>query len=121
MALDIPHLAPKPGWAVQSVVDPTFAKLGGLLSSPEDLAPGGFAFLGIPFEGLTINPIGGKGGPDGLRAAAYILTVNAWAMDGLKDILWYGGGLTDVLPEVGVLLGITAAALALGAWRFRWS
>lgn len=69
MALDIPYLAPKPGWAVQSVVDPAFAKLGGLLAPPEALKPGGFAFLGIPFEGLTINAIGGKGGPDGLRAA----------------------------------------------------
>ncbi len=59
--------------------------------------------------------------PDTLRSAAYVLTINAWAMDGLKDILWYGRGLADVLPEVAVLLGVSAAALALGAWRFRWS
>ncbi|MBT5415924.1 MAG: agmatinase family protein [Rhodospirillaceae bacterium] len=67
MAFTLPHLQRKPGWAVQSVVDPAFAKLGGLLSDPADLPKGGFAFLGIPFEGLTINPIGGRGGPDGVR------------------------------------------------------
>ncbi len=93
MALDIPHLAPKPGWAVQSVVDPTFAKLGGLLSSPEDLAPGGFAFLGIPFEGLTINPIGGKGGPDGLRAA--LSTLRPYSPDLDIDFI-ETNGMTDL-------------------------
>lgn len=69
MALEIPHLVAKPGWAVQSVLDPAYAKMGSLLTPPEDLKAGGFAFLGIPFEGLTINQVGARGGPDGLRAA----------------------------------------------------
>mgnify|MGYP002641341951 CR=1 FL=1 len=59
--------------------------------------------------------------PDGLRTLAYVFTINAWAMDGLKDLLWYGRGVVDVLPEVGVLVGISLAALALGTWRFRWT
>ena len=65
----IPHLVQRPGWSVQSIVDPAFAKLGSLLRPPEKLGRNGYAFLGIPFEGLLINEIGGKGGPDGLRAA----------------------------------------------------
>lgn len=69
MTAKIPHLNPRPGWSVQAIADPAYAKLGALLRSPDELAEGGFAFYGIPFEGLLINDIGGKGGPDGLRAA----------------------------------------------------
>ena len=69
MATSIPHTLQRPSWSVQSIIDPAYAKLGALLKDLDQLDPGGFAFLGIPFEGLLINDIGGKGGPDGLRAA----------------------------------------------------
>lgn len=69
MISDLPHLMKRPGWSVQSVIDPAYAKLGGLVQTEGDIAPGSFCFLGVPFEGLLINDIGGKGGPDGLRAA----------------------------------------------------
>ena len=65
----IPHLMARGGWSTQSIVDPAFAKLGSLLRKPEALGKNGYAFFGVPFEGLLINDIGGKGGPDGLRAA----------------------------------------------------
>lgn len=65
----IPHLMARSGWTTQSIVDPAFAKLGSLLKTPEALGKNGYAFFGVPFEGLLINEIGGKGGPDGLRAA----------------------------------------------------
>ncbi|MEM5462004.1 agmatinase family protein [Paraburkholderia phytofirmans] len=67
--MSIPHLQTRPSWAVQSVVDLAYAKLGSSLSKPDELKPGGFAFFGVPFEGLLINDIGGRGGPDGLRQA----------------------------------------------------
>jgi arginase family enzyme len=69
MISDIPHLMKRPGWSVQSVIDPKFAKLGGIVQTEGELKAGSFAYLGVPFEGLLINDIGGKGGPDGLRAA----------------------------------------------------
>lgn len=69
MNFDIPHLMQRPGWSVQSVIDPAFAKLGGIVKTEGSIDPGAFCFLGVPFEGLLINDIGGKGGPDGLRAA----------------------------------------------------
>lgn len=52
-----------------SVVDPAYAKLGSRVTDWQDLEPGDFAFFGVPFEGLLINAVGGKGGPDGLRAS----------------------------------------------------
>jgi arginase family enzyme len=69
MPFDIPHLAPRLRWAVQSTLDPAYAKLGSRLLPPAELKPGGFAFLGVPFEGMMINEIGARGGPDGLRQA----------------------------------------------------
>jgi len=69
MTENLKYLVQRPGWDVQSISDPAFAKMGSLLTPPKNLKKGGFAFFGIPFEGLTINPIGGKNGPDGLRKA----------------------------------------------------
>ena len=69
MSTSIPRTLQRPSWSIQSIIDPAYAKLGALLKDIDQLGRGGFAFLGIPFEGLLINDIGGKGGPDGLRAA----------------------------------------------------
>ena len=55
MPFDILHLAQRPSWPVQSIVDPAYAKLGNRLVTPADLKRGGFAFLGVPFEGMMIN------------------------------------------------------------------
>lgn len=43
-----------------------------------------------------------------------------WAMQGLLDLLLRGGGLTDVLPEAGVLLGFAVVFFSVGVWRFRF-
>lgn len=43
-----------------------------------------------------------------------------WAMQGLLDLLLRGGGLTDVLPEAGVLLGFAVIFFGVGVWRFRY-
>lgn len=58
--------------------------------------------------------------PDFMRNLAHVVTVNAWAMDGFKDLLWYGRGAVDVLPEAGVLLVMASAAFGIGLWRFKF-
>lgn len=90
--MNIAHLQPRPSWATQNVVDVAYAKLGSALSSPDTLKPKGFAFLGVPFEGLLINEIGGRGGPDGLRQAlarlrpySVDLDINFIETNGLAD------------------------------------
>ncbi len=45
------------------------------------------------------------------------LTINRWALDGFTDLSLRGGGLSDVLLEVGVLLGISIVLFALAVWR----
>ncbi|MDI6809768.1 MAG: ABC transporter permease [Candidatus Eisenbacteria bacterium] len=58
--------------------------------------------------------------PGFMRTLAHVVTINAWALDGFKDLLWYGKGVVDILPEAGVLVAIAAAALGIGVWRFRF-
>ncbi|MCE9646287.1 MAG: ABC transporter permease [Chloroflexi bacterium] len=43
-----------------------------------------------------------------------------WAMQGMLDLVLRGGGLTQILPETGVLLGFAALFFSIGVWRFRY-
>lgn len=43
-----------------------------------------------------------------------------WAMQGLLDLVLRGGGLMEILPEAGVLLGFAAFFFSIGVWRFRY-
>lgn len=43
-----------------------------------------------------------------------------WAMQGLLDLVLRGGGLMDILPEAGVLLGFAGVFFAVGVMRFRY-
>jgi ABC-2 type transport system permease protein len=69
---------------------------------------------------LTMSALGGSWWPLAITPEWYQrlghLTLNAWAMDGYQGIFWYGKGLTGILPELAVLLGV-ALVLALIAWR----
>lgn len=41
-------------------------------------------------------------------------------MQGLLDLGICGGGLSDILPETGVLLGFALLFFIAGVWRFRY-
>lgn len=43
-----------------------------------------------------------------------------WAMQGMLDLVLRGGGLQDVLPKAGVLLGFAVIFFSVGVWRFRY-
>lgn len=58
--------------------------------------------------------------PEYIRVLGHCVTINAWAMDGYKDLLWYGRGVIDILPEVGVLIGFAIFVFSVGVWRFRF-
>ncbi len=55
--------------------------------------------------------------PDFMRVVAHISPV-AWAMDGFSALLFYGGGLADVLLPAAVLLAAAGAFFAFGISRF---
>ena len=72
--------------------------------------------------------LGGLGGcmvppeffPDTLAAISFA-TPHRWAYEALATIQRHDGSLGDVLPELGVLAGMAAALLVLGAWLLRRS
>lgn len=57
--------------------------------------------------------------PAAIQNAVKVLPTT-WAMQGMLDLVLRGGGLTDVLPEAGVLLGFAVIFFSVGVWRFRY-
>ena len=57
--------------------------------------------------------------PPAIQTVVKILPTT-WAMQGLLDLVLRGGGLVDILPEAGVLLGFAAIFFSVGVIRFRY-
>lgn len=53
-----------------------------------------------------------------LRRIAHI-TPHAWANDGFAELVYGGGSLADILPEVGVLAAYAIVLLSVAGWRLR--
>lgn len=72
---------------------------------------------------LTMSAVGGAWFPttlmpDAVQAAAR-LTLVYWAQEGFLLALWRQAPLVDVLPVLGILLGMAALLVAVSLWRFR--
>lgn len=57
--------------------------------------------------------------PPAIQNAVKVIPTT-WAMQGMLDLVLRGGGLQNVLPEVGVLLGFAVIFFSVGVWRFRF-
>jgi ABC-2 type transport system permease protein len=57
--------------------------------------------------------------PPAIQNAVKVLPTT-WAMQGMLDLVLRGGGLQNILPEVGVLLGFALIFFSVGVWRFRF-
>ena len=57
--------------------------------------------------------------PPAIQNAVKILPTT-WAMQGMLDLVLRGGGLVDILPEAGVLLGFAVIFFGVGVWQFRY-
>jgi len=57
--------------------------------------------------------------PSAIQNAVKILPTT-WAMQGMLDLGLRGGGLMDILPEAGVLLGFAVIFFSVGVMRFRF-
>ena len=77
--------------------------------------------LGV-FAGLGVGAIGGSMIPPEIfpepMATISWLTPHRWALDGFRELI-AGGGLTAILPQLGVLIAVDVVVLALAAWRLR--
>lgn len=73
---------------------------------------------------LVLAPIGGAWWPlaivpDFMNVIGHLSPV-AWVMDGFHDLIFFGGGLIDILPEVGVLLGASVVLFVIGVQGFEF-
>jgi ABC-2 type transport system permease protein len=77
--------------------------------------------LGV-FAGLGVGAIGGAMVPPEIfpepMATVSWFTPHRWALDGFRELI-AGGGLTAILPQLGVLLAVAFVLLTLAAWRLR--
>lgn len=77
------------------------------------------------FLGLGLGALGGSMVPlevfsPGMRAVAH-LTPHAWANEAFAELVRRGGGLTDIAPQLAVLLGYAVVLFAIGTWALRRS
>jgi ABC-2 type transport system permease protein len=106
--------------ALFGLVSAGAAMLIGALLDNEGAAAG----LGVGI-GLVVAALGGAMMPLELfpdtMATVARATPHAWAYEAFADIQRHGGGLVDVLPELGVLAAMATVLLVLGSWALRRS
>lgn len=72
---------------------------------------------------LTLAPLGGAWWPleivPGFMQTIAKASPIAWAMQGFKEIIFYGGSISSVLPDVGILVAAAAVLFVLAIWQFR--
>ncbi len=73
---------------------------------------------------MILAPLGGAWWPmeivpDVMRTIGHISPL-AWAMDAFGELMYYNGGVADILPMLGVLLGMAALFFGLGVLNFRY-
>lgn len=89
---------------------------GSILRTPQQAA------VGVPV-GIGLGMLGGCMWPLEIVSPAMNtvghLTPHAWAMDGFIELIGKGATLTDITPQLGVLLGFAALSIAVSGWRFR--
>ena len=90
----------------------TFIKTAGQASGLSIMFGMLFAMLGGCMYPLELFP-------PGIQNAVRILPTT-WAMEGMLDLGLRGGGLMEILPEAGVLLGFAAVFFSIGVMRFRY-
>ena len=47
------------------------------------------------------------------------ITIVYWSMDGFLQVLWRGAPLIDILPNLGVLVGIAVIITSVSMWQFK--
>jgi ABC-2 type transport system permease protein len=78
----------------------------------------------VTFLALTLAPLSGAWWPmeimpDFMQQIAQISPMT-WAMRGFNEIIFFGGGVTDVLPSVVVLLTMAVVLFATAVRRFKY-
>jgi len=57
--------------------------------------------------------------PDFMQTIGHLSPV-AWAMDSFNSLLFYGGGLVEILPNMALLAAVTVVLFVIGIARFKY-
>lgn len=72
---------------------------------------------------LAMSSIGGAWFPVSLMPdfiqSLSKLTLVYWSMDGFLQVLWRNAATADILPNIGILLGIAALITTISVWQFK--
>lgn len=74
--------------------------------------------------GMTLAPLGGAWWPleivpDFMKTIGHLSPVS-WAMDAFQEMMFYNGGVVDILPMIGALLIMAAVFFGFGVFNFRY-
>lgn len=74
--------------------------------------------------GMTLSPLGGAWWPlevvpDFMKTIGHLSPV-AWGMDAFQEMMFYNGGVIDILPMLGVLLLMALVFFVFGTLNFRY-
>lgn len=74
--------------------------------------------------GLTLAPLGGAWWPleivpETMQTIGHISPI-AWLMEGFGELIYYNGGIAEILPKVGALLLMAGVLIVFAIWRFRY-
>jgi ABC-2 type transport system permease protein len=72
---------------------------------------------------LTMSAVGGAWFPTSFMPPAIQffskLTIVYWSMDGFLEVLWRDVGLFSILPNLGILFGVSAVVSIISVRQFR--
>jgi ABC-2 type transport system permease protein len=73
---------------------------------------------------MTLAPLGGAWWPmeivpDFMKTIGHLSPV-AWGMDAFQEMMFYGGGVIDILPMLGVLLLMALIFFGFGVFNFKY-
>ncbi|MFN0052333.1 MAG: hypothetical protein ACKV0T_09075 [Planctomycetales bacterium] len=72
---------------------------------------------------LSMSALGGSMVPRYVMSEALqragLITFNAWALDGYNKVFWRNLPVTDLWPQVAVLLATTLVLLPIARWQAR--
>lgn len=116
-----PHIGPLLGLIVSAAAACTaFGMLVAAISSSPEMA-NGLATLFV----LLMSAVGGAWFPISFMPE-YVqffskFTLVYWSMEGFSAVLWAGKSFMEILPTLGILLGIAAGVMTLATWCFKRS
>ena len=104
--------------AVFCLVGTGAGMLLGSVSSNEEQASGVGVMLSLGLAALGGAMVPTEIFSDTMRTAAKF-TPHSWALQGLGELQFHGGGVTDILPELAALSGFAVLLLALATLSLR--